>query len=97
MENIIYNELRSRGYNVDVGLVELGGKDKNGKFVRRQLEVDFVVNRPPYRVYIQSAFTCLRQRRNSKNVAHYCQSMTTSVRLSLLVMIFTARRTNSVC
>ena len=56
MENIIYNELRSRGYNVDVGMVEIGGKDENGKFVRRQLEVDFVVNRPPYRVYIQSAF-----------------------------------------
>ena len=56
MENIIYNELRSRGYNVDVGLVELGGKDENGKFVRKQLEVDFVLNRPPYRVYIQSAF-----------------------------------------
>ena len=54
--NIIYNELRCRGYNVDVGLVELGGKDENGKFVRKQLEVDFVVNRPPYRVYIQSAF-----------------------------------------
>ena len=35
MENIIYNELRSRGYNVDVGLVELGGKDENGKFVRK--------------------------------------------------------------
>ena len=56
MRNIIYNELRSRGYNMDVGLVELGGKDENGKFVRKQLEVDFVVNRPPYRVYIQSAF-----------------------------------------
>ena len=59
MENIIYNELRSQGYNVDVGLVELGGKDENGKFVRKQLEVDFVVNRPPYRVYIQSAFHML--------------------------------------
>lgn len=56
MENIIYNELRSRGYSVDVGLVELGGKDENGKFARKQLEVDFVVNRPPYKVYIQSAF-----------------------------------------
>ena len=56
IETIIYNELRCRGYNVDVGLVELGGKDENGKFVRRQLEEDFVVNRPPYRVYIQSAF-----------------------------------------
>lgn len=39
--------------------------------------------------------TCLRQRRNSKSDAHYCQSMTTSVRLTLLAMIFTARRTNS--
>lgn len=56
MENIIYNELRSRGYNVDVGLIKLNSIDKNGKFVRRQLEVDFVVNRLPYRVYIQSAF-----------------------------------------
>ncbi len=56
MENIIYNELRCRSYNVDVGMVELGGKDNSGKFVRKQLEVDFVVNRPPYRVYIQSAF-----------------------------------------
>jgi predicted AAA+ superfamily ATPase len=35
MENIIYNELSSRGYNVEVGLVELGGKDENGKFVRK--------------------------------------------------------------
>ena len=41
--------------------------------------------------------TCLRQKRNSKNVAHYCQSMTTFVRLSLLVMTFIARRTNSEC
>lgn len=56
MENIIYNELRSRGYNVDVGLVEIGSKDGNGKFTRKQLEVDFIVNRPPYKVYIQSAF-----------------------------------------
>lgn len=55
-ENIIYNELRSRGYNVDVGLVEIGGHDENGKFSRKQLEVDFVVNRQPNRIYIQSAF-----------------------------------------
>ena len=93
MENIIYNELRSRGFNVEVGLVELGGKDENGKFVRKQLEVDFVVNRPPYRVYIR-LFTCLRQKRNSKSDVLHCQSMTTSVRLSLLVMTFIARRTN---
>lgn len=56
MENIIYNELRSRGYQVDVGLVEFAGQDANGVFSRKNLEVDFVVNRPPGRVYIQSAF-----------------------------------------
>ncbi len=55
-ENIIYNELRSRGYNVDVGLVEIDSIGEKGKYTRKQLEVDFVVNRPPYRVYIQSAF-----------------------------------------
>ena len=97
MENIIYNELRSRGYNVDVGLVELGGKDENGKFVRIQLEVDFVVNRPPSGYISSRLFTCLRQKRNSKNVAHYCQSMTTSARLSLLVMTFIAKKMNLEC
>ncbi len=55
-ENIIYNELRSRGYNVDVGLVEIDGINEKGKYTRKHLEVDFVVNRPPYRIYIQSAF-----------------------------------------
>ena len=77
MENIIYNELRSRGYNVEVGLVELGGKDENGMFVRKQLEVDFVVNRPPYRVYIQSAFHMPTLEKDSKSDVLYCQSMTT--------------------
>ncbi len=55
-ENIIYNELRSRGYNVDVGMVEIDGINEKGKYTRKQLEVDFVVNRLPYRIYIQSAF-----------------------------------------
>ena len=55
-ENIIYNELRSRGYNVDVGSVEIDNIDENGKYIRKHLEVDFVVNRLPNRVYIQSAF-----------------------------------------
>lgn len=56
MENIIYNELRSRGYSVDVGLVEISGRDHEGTFVRTPLEVDFVVNQSPRRVYIQSAY-----------------------------------------
>lgn len=56
MENIIYNELRKRGYSVDVGKVESWTKDKDGKWTRANLEVDFVVNNSSERVYIQSAF-----------------------------------------
>lgn len=56
MENIIYNELRIRGYKVDVGMIEQRGTDKNNNTVRKQLEVDFVVNQGNNRYYIQSAF-----------------------------------------
>lgn len=56
MENVIYNELRMRGYSVDVGAVHTFAKDRNGKTVRKNLEVDFVVNRGSERVYIQSAY-----------------------------------------
>ena len=57
MENIIYNELLCRGYSVDVGMVELKTTDKNGKDIRKQFEVDFVVNDSDQRYYIQSAFS----------------------------------------
>lgn len=56
MENIIYNELRMRGYRVDVGLVETWKTSIEGKNVRVPLEVDFVVNKGAERIYIQSAF-----------------------------------------
>ena len=56
MENIIYNELRLRGYRVDVGLVETWKTSAEGKNVRVPLEVDFVVNKGAERIYIQSAF-----------------------------------------
>lgn len=55
MENAIYNELIYRGYNVDVGVVEVR-TDQNGKLHRKQLEVDFVINQGSKRYYIQSAF-----------------------------------------
>lgn len=55
MENAIYNELIRRGYNVDVGVVEHFHKE-NGKTVRRQYEIDFVVNLGMKKVYVQSAF-----------------------------------------
>ena len=57
MENIIYNELRSRGYSVDVGMVEKRGKDINGKEYKNQLEIDFVANLGSKRYYVQSAFS----------------------------------------
>lgn len=57
MENIIYNELRSRGYSVDVGVVEKRGTNKEGKTERTYLEIDFVANLGSKRYYIQSAFS----------------------------------------
>ncbi len=56
MENIIYNELRSRGYLVDVGMVKNWSREDDGSVRRQNLEVDFVVNNGPNRVYIQSAY-----------------------------------------
>ena len=56
MENIIFNELRRRGYLVDVGLIEIRERDKNGKQVRIHLEVDFIAYKGNNKYYIQSAF-----------------------------------------
>lgn len=56
MENVIYNELCQRGCSVDVGQVEVWETTPEGKRLRKNLEVDFVVNNPPQRMYIQSAF-----------------------------------------
>jgi hypothetical protein len=56
MENIVYNELRSRGYSVDVGVVEKRGLNQEGKTVRSYLEIDFIANLGSKRYYIQSAF-----------------------------------------
>jgi predicted AAA+ superfamily ATPase len=57
IENVIYNELRMRGYSVDVGIVSVVEKDSAGKMVRKQLEVDFVCNMGTSRYYIQSAWS----------------------------------------
>ncbi|MDD2647213.1 MAG: ATP-binding protein [Eubacteriales bacterium] len=57
MENVIYNELVMRGFNVDVGVVPVAEKDAENKTVRKQLEVDFVCNMGSKRYYIQSAYS----------------------------------------
>lgn len=56
MENVIYNELKVRGFQVDVGIVPVRVKDENGNVVRQSYEVDFVANRGSQRYYIQSAW-----------------------------------------
>lgn len=56
MENIIYNELKIRGFSVDVGVVTLNTKDADGKSIRKQLEIDFICNKGDQKYYIQSAF-----------------------------------------
>ena len=57
MENVIYNELLTRGYQVDVGVVEVNATNKAGNGIRKQLEVDFVANKGYNRYYIQSAYS----------------------------------------
>ena len=57
MENIIYNELITRGYGVDVGIIEIRKHDKEGKWSRTQLEVDFIANLGSKKYYVQSALS----------------------------------------
>ena len=56
MENIIFNELKIRGFNVDVGVIIQYGTNEKGNSVRKQLEIDFVCNKGSKRYYIQSAY-----------------------------------------
>lgn len=57
MENVIYNELRMRGYKVDVGVIQVVERNERGAVIRKQYEVDFVCNLGSTRYYIQSAFS----------------------------------------
>lgn len=68
MENVIYNELRMRGYNVDVGVIPIAEKDANGKVARKQLEVDFVCNMGSLRYYIQSAYSLPDEAKRAQEV-----------------------------
>ena len=68
MENVIYNELISRGYDVDVGVIEKVGKNSNGKSERVQLEIDFVINSLSQRIYIQSALTTAEEEKREQEI-----------------------------
>ena len=69
MENIIYNDLIRRDMDVDVGVVEYNTKDSNGKKIRKQLEVDFVVNKGFKRFYIQSALSISDPEKKDQEIA----------------------------
>lgn len=68
MENIIYNELRMRGYNVDVGLINIVERNQEGKVVRKQLEVDFICNLGSKRYYIQSVYSIPDKEKRSQEI-----------------------------
>lgn len=59
LENIVFNELIMRGYNVDVGLIEQAERNKKGEYSRNRLEIDFVCNQGSERYYIQVAYSLL--------------------------------------
>lgn len=84
MENVIYNELLIRGFNVDVGVVPVIIRDENGKQKRSQLEIDFVCNQGSKRYYIQSAF-----RMNSESKEQHEQASLTKVNDSFKKIIIT--------
>ena len=67
-ENIIYNELTVRAFDIDVGVVEYNYKDTDGKSRRSQLEVDFVANKNSKRYYIQSALTVAEEEKHKQEI-----------------------------
>ena len=68
MENIVYNELLIRGYNVDVGIVDVFAKNGEGKRIHKQLEVDFVVNQGSQRYYIQVAYDMTSEEKQTQEL-----------------------------
>ena len=72
MENVIYNELRYRGFNVDVGIVEYNYKEKE-KSKRKQLEIDFICNKGNDKLYIQSAYALSLQEKIEQEIRGLCR------------------------
>ena len=68
MENVLFNELTARGFNVDVGVVEYNHTNEEGKKVRSQLEVDFIVHKTDRKYYIQSALTVAEESKRLQEV-----------------------------
>lgn len=77
MENVIYNELKARGFQVDVGVVQTRTVSEDGERARRQLEVDFVANQGSRRYYVQSAYSLLdaeKRKQEKASLVHIADS-----------------------
>ena len=75
MENIIFNELRYRGYRVDVGVVESREKDKNGNSIRVQREIDFIASIGSKKYYIQSAYSIPNQEKYAQETISFDKTL----------------------
>lgn len=69
MENVLFNDLIRRGFDVDVGVVEYNTREQDGRSARKQLEVDFVVNRGSDRFYVQSALSIADPEKKKQEIA----------------------------
>ena len=98
MENVIYNELRRLGYGVDVGLVETMKRNAEGKNVRSNLEIDFVVNRHDERIYIQSAYALPDKEKEDQEMAslrHVSDNFKKIVIVGTVITLHTMKRAYS--
>ena len=69
MENVLYNDLTRRGFDVDVGVIDQNVRNESGEKIRKHLEVDFVVNRGDERYYIQSALSIDTPEKKEQEIA----------------------------
>ena len=71
MENVIYNEMRMRGFSVDVGNLNIVEKGKDGKYVKKQLEIDFICNKGSKKYYIQSAYLLETEEKTTREISPF--------------------------
>jgi predicted AAA+ superfamily ATPase len=92
MENILYNELRYRGYGVDVGIVEVRERDSEGKENRNQLEIDFIATLGSKKYYIQSAYAIPDQAKYEQETASFDKTMDSFKKLIVVEKSMKPRR-----
>lgn len=74
MENVIFNELKMRGYNVDIGVVPLAERNVAGSVIRKQLEIDFICNRGTRTYYIQSSYSLSNEKKREQEIRPFMKT-----------------------